>query len=162
VSSWDGASTHQSIEKLSLKQAVEASRDASLGERYFGRLKGHPLSLSPTDVERDDHATGLVRLLSLVLRVLMLLECVVRRHLAQQGASLAGLSAGNPQRATTRPTTERVLEAFQGIFLAILVEPYQTRRHLTALSALQQRILALVEFSPTLYSNLCEDSSEPP
>ena len=113
-------------------------------------------------VERDDHATGLVRLLSIALRVLTLLEFVVRRHLAQQGASLAGLYAGNPKRATTRPTTERVLEAFQEIFLTILVEPHQTRRHLTVLSALQQRVLALLEFSPTIYSHLCADSSEPP
>jgi len=30
-------------------------------------VKGHPLSLSPMYVERDDHATGLVRLLSLAL-----------------------------------------------------------------------------------------------
>ena len=159
---WRVYATNHAAEKLPLTQAVEAYRDEYLVERNFGRLKGHPLSLSPMYVERDDHATGLVRLLSIALRVLMLLEFVVRRHLAQQGASLAGLYAGNPKRATTQPTTERLLEAFQGIFLTILVEPHQTRRHLTALSALQQRVLALLEFSPTLYSNLCEDSSEPP
>ncbi len=159
---WRVYATHHSVEKLPLTQAVEAYRDEYLVERTFGRVKGHPLSLSPMYVERDDHATGLVRLLSIALRVLTLLECVVRRHLAQQGASLAGLYAGNPKRATTQPTTERLLEAFQGIFLTILVEPHQTGRHFTALSALQQRVLALLEFSPTLYSNLCEHSSEPP
>ncbi|SRR5712691_2451576 len=159
---WRVYATNHAAEKLSLTQAVEAYRDEYLVERNFGRLKGHPLSLSPMYVERDDHATGLVRLLSIALRILMLLEFVVRRHLAQQGASLAGLYAGNPKRATTQPTTERLLEAFQGIFLTILVEPHQTRRHITALSALQQRVLALLEFSPTLYSTLCEDSSEPP
>src|SRR5229473_1197720 len=152
----------QVADGLSLPQAVEAYRDEYLVERNFGRLKGHPLSLSPMYVERDDHATGLVRLLSMALRVLTLLEFVVRRQLAQEGAALAGLYAGNPKRATTQPTTERLLEAFQGIFLTILVEPHQTRRHLTALSALQQRVLALLEFSPTMYSHLCEDSSEPP
>jgi transposase len=159
---WRVYATNQAAERLPLAQAVEAYRDEYLVERHFGRLKGHPLSLSPMYVERDDHATGLVRVLSIALRVLTLLEFVVRHHLAQQGASLAGLYAGNPKRATTQPTTERLLEAFQGIFLTILVEPHQTRRHLTALSALQQRVLALLEFSPTIYSNLCEDSSEPP
>jgi len=159
---WRVYATNHAAEKLSLTQAVEAYRDEYLVERNFGRLKGHPLSLSPMYVERDDHATGLVRLLSLALRVLTLLEFVVRRQLAELGASLAGLYAGNPKRATTQPTTERLLEAFQGIFLTILVEPHQTRRHLTALSALQQRVLALLEFSPTMYSHLCEDSSEPP
>lgn len=159
---WRVYATNHAAEKLPLTQAVEAYRDEYLVERNFGRLKGHPLSLSPMYVERDDHATGLVRLLSIALRVLTLLEFVVRRRLAEEGASLAGLYLGNPKRATTQPTTERLLEAFQGLFLTILVEPHQTRRHLTALSALQQRVLALLGFSPTIYSQLGEDSSEPP
>ena len=159
---WRVYATNQTAEVFAFVEAVEAYRDEFLVERNFGRLKGRPLSLSPMYVERDDHATGLVRLLSIALRVLTLLEFVVRCHLSQQGASLAGLYAGNPKRATTQPTTERLLEAFQGIFLTILLEPHQIRRHLTALSALQQRVLALLEFSPTIYSKLCEDSSEPP
>src|SRR5712692_6630270 len=159
---WRVYATNQGADRLSLPQAVEAYRDEYLVERNFGRLKGHPLSLSPMYVERDDHATGLVRLLSMALRVLTLLEFVVRRQLAQEGAALAGLYAGNPKRATTHPTTERLLEAFQEITLTLVIEPHQTRRHVTALSPLQQRVLALLEFSPTLYSNLCEDSSEPP
>src|SRR5216684_2427538 len=159
---WRVYATNQPADGLSLPQAVEAYRDEYLVERNFGRLKGHPLSLSPMYVERDDHATGLVRLLSLALRVLTLLEFVVRRHLAQEGAALAGLYAGNPKRATTHPTTERLLEAFQEITLTIVVEPHQTRRHVTALSPLQQRVLALLGFTPTIYTRLGGDSSEPP
>jgi transposase len=159
---WRVYATNQAADGLSLVQAVEAYRDEYLVERNFGRLKGHPLSLSPMYVERDDHATGLVRLLSIALRVLTLMEFVVRRQLAQEGAALAGLYAGNPKRATTHPTTERLLEAFQEITLTLVIEPQQTRRHLTALSPLQQRVLALFEFTPTIYTKLCGDSSEPP
>jgi transposase len=159
---WRVYATNQVADVLSFVQAVEAYRDEYLVERTFGRLKGHPLSLSPMYVERDDHATGLVRLLSIALRVLTLLEFVVRRQLAQQGTTLAGLYAGNPKRATTHPTTERLLEAFQEITLTIVVEPHQIRRHVTALSPLQQRVLALLAFTPTIYSKLCGDSSEPP
>ena len=159
---WRVYATNQVADGLSLAQAVEAYRDEYLVERNFGRLKGHPLSLSPMYVERDDHATGLVRLLSLALRVLTRLQFVVRRHLAQEGASLAGLYAGNPKRATTHPTTERLLEAFQEMTLTLVIEPHQTRRHVTALSPLQQRVLALLEFTPTIYTKLCGDSSEPP
>ena len=54
-------------------------------ERSLGRLKGRPLSLRPMYVQRDDHATGLIRLLSIALRVLTLLEFVVRRQLAAAG-----------------------------------------------------------------------------
>jgi transposase len=93
---WRVYATNQAADRLSLPQAVEAYRDEYLVERNFGRLKGHPLSLSPMYVERDDHATGLVRLLSLALRVLTLVEFVVRRQLAQEGAALTGLLRAIP------------------------------------------------------------------
>jgi len=159
---WRVYATNQVADGLSLPQAVEAYRDEYLVERTFGRLKGHPLSLSPMYVKWDDHATGLVRLVSIALRVLTRLQFVVRRQLAQEGAALAGLYAGNPKRATTHPTTERLLKAFQEITLTLIIEPHQTRRHVTVLSPLQQRVLALLEFTPTIYTKLCGDSSEPP
>ncbi len=159
---WRVYATNQVTDGLSLPQAVEAYRDEYVVERNFGRLKGRPLSLSPMYVERDDHATGLVRLLSLALRILTLMEFVVRRQLALQGAALAGLYAGNPKRATTHPTTERLLEAFQEMTLTLVIEPHQTRSHVTALSPLQQRVLALLEFTPTIYTQLGGDSPEPP
>ena len=128
----------------------------------MGRRKGRPLSLTPRYVQRDDHATGLSRLLSIALRVLTLLEFVSRRQLAAEGTELAGLYAGNPRRETARPTAERLLEAFQDITLIISKGPQQTDRHMTALSPLQQRILELLGFSSALYTRLCTISSEPP
>jgi hypothetical protein len=99
------------------------------------------------DVQRDAHATGLMRWWSIALRVLTLLELVGRRQWATEGAKLAGLYAGNPKRETDRPTAERLLEAFQDITLTLLKGPQQTDRHVTALSALQQRILEVLGFS---------------
>jgi hypothetical protein len=90
------------------------------------------------------------------------LEFVVWRRLRQERQQLAGLYAGNPKRPSARPTTERLLEAFRGITLTIIIEPDQTRRHLTTLSPLQQRILALLEFTPSIYTKLCYHSSKPP
>jgi len=150
------------VTALSLAQAVLAYRSEYQVERSFGRLKGRPLSLTPMYVQRDDHATGLIRLLSIALRVLTLLEFVGRRQLATAGAKLAGLYAGNPKRVTDRPTAERLLEAFQGITLTIIQGPQQTDRHVTALSPLQQRILEVLGFSSVLYTRLCTVSSEPP
>ena len=57
----------------------------------MGRLTGRPLSLTPMYVQRDDHATGRMRLWSIALRVLSLVACVGRRPLAAEGAKLAGL-----------------------------------------------------------------------
>jgi len=159
---WRVYATNMPVAQLPLAQLVLAYRDEYLVERSLGRLKGQPLSLAPMYVEREDHATGLIRLLAIALRVLTLLEFGVRRRLAQGGEVLTGLHAGNPKRATARPTTERLLEAFRGITLTILVEPDQIRRHLTTLSPLQQRIVALLDFSPTIYTDLGGDSAQPP
>ncbi len=159
---WRVYGTNQPVASLSLAQAVLAYRSEYLVERSLGRLKGRPLSLTPMYVQRDDHATGLIRLLSIALRVLTLLEFVGRRQLAAEGAKLAGLYAGNPKRETARPTAERLLEAFQDITLTIIEGPQQTDRHLTALSPLQQRILEVLGFSSALYTRLCTVSAEPP
>jgi transposase len=113
-------------------------------------------------VQRDDQATGLIRLLAIALRVLTLLEFVGRRQLATEGAKLAGLYAGNPRRTTDRPTAERLLEAFQDITLTLRKGPQQTNRHVTALNPLQQRILEVLGFSSALYTRLCTVSPEPP
>ncbi len=159
---WRVYATNHTAEQFSLAQAVEAYRDEYLVERNFTRLKGHPLSLSPLYVQRDDHATGLVRLLTIALRVLTLLEWVVRRQLRQESATLAGLYAGTPKRRTSQPTTEQLLEAFREITLTIVRTPRFLQRHVTALSPLQQQVVTLLGFSPAIYALLGEDSSDPP
>jgi transposase len=158
---WRIYSTNQPAEQLSLEQAVLAYRSEYLVERSLGRLKGRPLSLTPMYVQRDDHATGLIRLLSIALRVLTLVEFVVRRQLAAEGTRLAGLYAGNVKRATARPTAERLLEAFQEVTLTVVEGGHQVYRHLTVLSPLQERILELLGFSSRVYTRLCTVSHEP-
>jgi transposase len=159
---WRVYATNAPTEQLPLSQAILAYRDQYIIERGCGRLKGHPLSLTPMYLERDDHATGLIRLVSIGLRVLTLLEFLVRRRLAQQEDELAGLYAGNPKRTTARPTAERVLEAFKDLTLTLIHEPHRSLRHLTPLSDLQQRILSLLDFAPEIYTRLCINSWKPP
>lgn len=112
---WRVYATNQPVAELDTTQVVLAYRDQYLVEHPLGRLKGAPLSLSPVYLSRDEHVTGLVRLLTLAVRVLSLLEYGIRRSLAQapQEEQLTGLYAGQPSRTTRRPTAERVLEAFR-------------------------------------------------
>jgi transposase len=156
--SWRVYATNQPTAALGLAEAVQAYRDEYLVERNFARLKGHPLSLGPLYVQRDDHRVGLIRLLSIALRVVTVLEGVVRSALAESDQQIAGLFAGNPKRRTSQPTTERVLEAFSEITLTIVSGPDFVQRHLPALSALQQQLLVLCGFSAALYTRLLDDS----
>jgi transposase len=159
---WRVYATNASTEHLPLARAVLAYRSQYLVERGCGRLKGHPVSVTPMYLDRDDHATGLIRLLSIALRILTTLEYVVRRQLAQEGAELAGLYAGNPTRSTPRPTAERMLEAFEYITLTVIRDPSRTVHHITPLSSLQLRILELLDFSSDIYTQLSAKSSKPP
>ena len=127
-------------------------------ERNFARLKGKSLGISPLYVQREDHVKGLVRLLSLALRVLTLIEYVVRRRLTGVGKSLSGLYAGNPKRQTQQPTTERLLKAFNGITLTVMRFPSATQCHTTPLTPLQERILRLLGFSKSLYTQFSDGS----
>jgi len=159
---WRVYATNAPAAQLSLAQAVLAYRSQYLVESDMGRLKGHPLSLTPMYLQRDDHATGLIRLLSVGWRVLTRLEFVVRQRLAAARTTLAGLYAGNPQRATARPTTERLLKRVEGLTLTIIREGRLRRYHLTPLSRVQRRILALLNFPVDIYTRLCPDSHKPP
>jgi transposase len=154
---WRVYATNHLDEHLTLEQAVEAYRDEYLVERNFSRLKGRPLSLAPLYVQRDDHRIGLVRLLTLALRVLTLLEGVVRQRLGEQKEDLAGLFAGNPKRRTAQPTAERLLEAFREVTLTVVSAPGFAQRHVTPLSPLQQQILTLLGISPAVYLRLVDE-----
>jgi transposase len=159
---WRVYVTTQPPEQLSLQEAVLAYRNEYLVERAIGRLKGRPLSLTLMYLEREDHATGLIRLWSIGLRVLTLLEFGVRRRLAMTKTKLAGLYVGNPKRATIHPTAERLLEAFQGLTLTIIRQGRRRQRHLTPLSRVHQRILVLLDFPVAIYARLWLDSHKPP
>jgi transposase len=158
---WRVYATNQPARQLSLSQAVLAYRAEYLVEHGFGRLKGKPLALTPLYLDSDARVTGLIRLLTIGLRVLTLREFGARRQLHAEGQKLAGLYAGNPTRAPARPTTELMLRAFEGLTLIRLNAGDGESRHLTPLTSVQRRILELLDLSPTIYWRLAQHCSEP-
>jgi transposase len=159
--SWRVYATNKRVDEMTLEKAVKAYRDEYRVERDFERLKGHPLSLAPMYIQRDDHRVGLVRLLTIALRVLTLLEGIVRKSLQEQKKELAGLYAGNPKRRTAQPTAEHLLKAFDEVTLTVVSTSTFVQRHITQLSLLQQQILSLLGFTPTIYSQLTDGSCFP-
>lgn len=154
---WRVYATNAPTEKLSLTKAVLVYRGSPQIERGFRRLKG-PLSLTPLYLETTTRLTGLVRLLLIGLRVLGLLEYKARRSLAAQGDQLAGLTKGLPKKATARPTTESILQAFEEVTLSQVGGAW----YLTPLNALQTRLLELLGFGPDIYHCLVPHFSEVP
>jgi len=156
---WRAYATNAPAEKLPLETAVLTYRDEWLVERGFHRLKGAPLSLDPLFVKREDQVVGLTHLLSIAVRLLTLIEFVVRRALKQTEATLVGLHKENPKKTTATPTTERLLQAFSNITLTIIHFPERTLHHVTPLTALQVQILELLGLSPHVYRSLADNST---
>ena len=130
-------------------------------ERGFGRLKGKPMSLSPMYLQSDERATGLIHLLSIGLRILTLIEYQARQRLADLNEKLSGLYAGNPKRATDRPTAEAILQAFKGIYLSVVTLDEQVLYHVTPLSNIQGKILSLLGFPTYVYAQLADNFGIP-
>ncbi len=144
--------------KLSLTQAVSIYREEWIVEHGFHRFKGKSLGGDPLFVQRDDQVVGLLNLLSLGLRLLTLIEFVVHRQLTQTKDSLTGLYPENPKKSTNRPSTERILKAFDQMTLTIFTVEGQSYRHLPPLTPLQARIIQLLGFSPRIYTDLLDHS----
>jgi len=155
---WRAYVTNAPKERLSLPQGLLTYRDEWIAERSFHRLKGVPLSLSPFFVQRDDQVQGLVHLLSLAVRLLTLIEFVVRRDLKASGESLVGLYPGNPKKATQQPTAEKILEAFENLTVTLFEIRGNSYAHVCELNSLQQQIIRCLGLSPEIYAGLVDSS----
>jgi len=151
---WRVYATNHTAEALSLAQGVAAYRSEYLIEQGFGRLKGRSLSLTPLFLHYDHRVVGLLCLLSIALRVLVLMQFVVRRNLQHAGATLKGIYPGQPGRQTAQPTAEMMLAVFRGVTLSRIKIDGKLHEHLTPLNAVQKRILVLMEVSRASYDAL--------
>ena len=146
--------------ELSLTKAVLAYRDEYIIERGFNRFRGKILGITPLFLSSTTRIKGLIRLLSIALRVLCLAEFTVRKALQEQDAKLDNIYAGNPKRATAKPTTEMMLRAFCGLNLIMVNVNGADFYDMTQLNVVQLRILALLGFPPSLYQGITRKSDE--
>ena len=156
---WKAYVTDVSQERLSLKEAMLCYRKEYRVERIFNRLKSQ-LNIAPFFVKREDQVAGLTHLLTLGIRVLTLIEFVVRRSLQQDQVSLAGLHPENPKKTTDAPTAERILKAFSNVNLTLIHSGKSLLRHLTPRSELQKQLLKRLGLDGGLYQNLEIKNSE--
>ena len=147
---------------LSLPQVVWAYRGQYRIENDWSRLKGRPLGLTPVYLQDEGRIQGLVYVLSLALRVLTLVEWVVRARLRQEGATVEGIYAGQPGRKTARPSAELLLEAMGTIRVSVVEVGGQTYALLSPLTEVQKRLLHLWELPPDLYEQVTREFPRPP
>jgi len=154
---WRAYVTNAPVARLPFTKTVLTYRHQHIVEGDFGLLKGAPLSIAPLYVQRDDQIAGLTHLLTLAVRLLTLIEFVVRRQLHTNQEELTGLFPQNPRQGTTQPTVKRLLSAFDNITLTTIHLPDRLLRHLTPLTPLQARILDLLGMPSEVYLALASE-----
>ena len=152
---WKAFVTNATQERLSLADAVLCYRNEYRIERIFNRLKSR-VSIAPLFVKRDDQIQGLTYLLTLGVRVLTVLEFVLRRSLENDQAKLPGLHPENRHKMTDTPTAERLLKAFSDVSLTIIktAAGEDILQRLTPLSELPQDILQRLGLDTSLDQQL--------
>jgi transposase len=139
---------------LTLPQVVWAYRGQYRVEDDWSRLKGRPLGLTPLYLQDEERIGGLVYLLSLALRLLSLLEWVVRERLRQEGTKLQGIYAGQPGRQTARPSAELLLATMKTISVSVVEVNGRIHALLSPLTEVQKRLLALWDMPSDLYEKV--------
>src|SRR5206468_8258356 len=139
---WKAFVTNAAPKRLSLQEAVLCHRNEYRVERIFNRLKSR-VHIAPLFVKLNDQIEGLTYLLTLGVRVLTVMEFVLRRALQTAHTKLPGLHPENKTRITDKPTAERILQAFADVSLTIIKNAAgeEILRRLTSLSGLQEDIL---------------------
>lgn len=116
---WKAFVTNSVKECLSFRSAILCYRNEYRVERIFNRLKSR-LIIAPLFVQDDDQIQGITYLLTLGVRVLTLIEFVIRQSLQKDNIKLPGLHLENRKKMTGKPTAERILKAFSKISLTIV------------------------------------------
>ena len=142
--------------KLSLPQVVWAYRGQYRIEDDWSRLKGQPLGLTPMYLQDEGRIQGLVHLLSLALRLLTLLEWVVRERLRKEETQLDEVYAGQPGRKTSRPSAELLLRALQTLSVSMVEVAGVVHVLLTPLKGIHQRLLDLWGLPADLYETVAQ------
>jgi transposase len=150
-------------EKLTLAASVLTYREGGGLERPFHQLKEKPLGIRPLFVKLPEQVVGLTRLLLIALRVLTLIEIVLRGKLAASGEKLGGMHDAQENKKEGKPTAKRTLTAIAGLEMTLSWIEMAEKQwwYLPPLPHLLVRVLDLLELSTSLYTNLTNPCPRP-
>ena len=153
---WRAYVTHAPAQDWSLNEVVLAYRGEWRIEHGFHLLKGSPLSLAPVYLTKTEHIRGLLCLLSLAVRALTLIRSTVSQALHHAGETLKGISPVYPHVKTKSPSAAMILGAFASITLTFVQQAAQSFVHVSPLTPMQRRLLALLHLPADLYQRIAD------
>ena len=155
---WQVYATNAPAELLSFEKCVWKYRYQSNIESRFDDIRNKMAPLLPVFLQKDQRIKGLVNLLLLALKVCSVLEYKIAKALKDNNEELQQIYEGNPTRGSKRPSAKRIFLAFQGVSIALIFTNHQLKFALmTSLEPVQIKILTLLNISPNIYTNLCDN-----
>jgi len=153
---WRAQATNAPQQRMTLPGSVLTYREGGSEERVFHQVKDTPLGIRPLFVKKDRQIVGLTRLLLIALRVLTMVEIVIRAELEKKGEKLQGLYEGQTNREEGKPTATRLLKAIArlGITLTYVSVAGEAQWILSPLPGLLLGVLQLLGLPVTLYRDL--------
>jgi len=134
---------------LDAEAVLQAYKRQPIIEKRFSQLKTD-FAVAPVYLKEISRIQGLLAVYFLALLVQTLLERELRQAMQQQ--QIPALPLYPEARACTRPTTARVLEAFDNVQRHVLTHADGREEVIvTQLSPLQRQILKLLRISPETY-----------
>jgi transposase len=152
---WQVYATNAPSELLSFEKCVLKYRHQSNVEHQFDNLRNKVAHLVPIYLQKDERIKGLVNILMLALKVCALLEYKIAEALSKNNEELYQTYEGNPKRGTKRPSTRRILKAFEGITIALIFVNYELQFAIMShLEPVQYKILSLLNIEKGIYTEL--------
>jgi transposase len=151
---WRVYATNCPMDRLSTKECIICYRQEYRIEHKFNELLNKFTALVPVYLKKDHRIMALVRLSLLALKFVSTIQYQVRQELKNTGQHVKELYPGNPGRATARPTTKMILEAFDNIHLVVLPLQNQTIIKMSELKPIQLQLLKLLKINPMVYSGI--------
>nr|WP_320017088.1 hypothetical protein [uncultured Desulfobacter sp.] len=145
-----------SVQRNQEKIADEKTRfgwKAFVTDMDFDKFSLHDAILSYRNEYRVE---GMTYLLTLCVRMLTLIEFVVRRSLKEEKTELPDMHPENRKKTTAKPSAEKILKAFSKVNLTIICDMAGNiiMRSLKPLSNLQKQIIQKLELDSSIYTQL--------
>ena len=151
---WRVYATNAPQQQFDTLKVVQCYRSQYKIEHKFDELLHRTTALMPLFLHKQHRIKALIRLLLLALKTATLIQHKVRERLKDTGEQLNQLYPGNPARATDRPTTNLLINAFEYIDLVILKVENKMVAQITSLKTIQLKILDLLEIPPEKYTDI--------
>jgi transposase len=150
---WQVYGTNVPEDCIETSKLVATYRDEYRIEHLFNYLINRDIGLLPIFLKKENRIKGLIRLLSVGMRISVLIQHRARRKLQEQDCRLKGIYPGNKNRETQHPTTPMLLRALKGISMAWWGVGADKRVQMTQLKENQLKILTLLDM-PDAYQRV--------